>query len=273
MLAKVPEVTVYFWIAKVLTTAMGEALSDYLVFDINRYLAVVLGTLAFFAALGLQLRQRRYVAWVYWLLVAMVAVFGTMVADVVHIVLGVPYLLSTLAFAVLLAAVFFTWSRSEGTLSIHSIHTRRREWFYWATVLATFALGTAAGDMSARTLHLGYLASALVYGALFLVPLLAGPALAWDEVFAFWSAYVLTRPLGASLADWLDMSPSVGGLGVDRGLVAGVLTLLIAAVVAYLTLTRIDVQQEGGQAPGYGAVGPRAAGRGSGRQAPRATEP
>jgi uncharacterized membrane-anchored protein len=252
MLAKVPEITVYFWIAKILSTAMGEATSDALVFGISRYLAVVLGTAAFLVALWLQLRTRRYIAWVYWLVVAMVAVFGTMVADVTHIVLGVPYWLSTSTFAVILALVFLAWSRVEGTLSIHSIHTRRRELFYWATVLATFATGTAAGDMSARTLHLGYLGSALVYGALFLIPILARRLLTWNEVFTFWFAYILTRPLGASFADWFDMPQSVGGLHIPRVVVAVVLAVFMAAIVAYLSRSRIDIQPEGEESESAG---------------------
>jgi uncharacterized membrane-anchored protein len=147
VLIKVPEVTVYFWIVKLLSTAMGEATSDFLVFQINPYVAVVLGCLGLVGALLLQLMVRRYIAWVYWLAVVMVAVFGTMAADVAHVVLGIPYFVSTAGFAAALACVFVIWQRSEKTLSIHSISRGRREFFYWATVMATFALGTAAGDL------------------------------------------------------------------------------------------------------------------------------
>jgi len=157
---KVPELTVYFWIIKLLSTAMGESTSDYLVFQINPYLAVVLGCLGLLVALAIQLWMPRYVAWVYWLAVVMVAVFGTMAADVLHVVLGIPYVVTTLAFAVSLGLIFVAWYRSEGTLSIHSIDSPRRELFYWAAVIATFALGTAAGDMTAATLGFGYLLSA-----------------------------------------------------------------------------------------------------------------
>ncbi len=244
-LAKVPEITVYFWITKILTTAMGEATSDWLVHDINRYLAVVAGAVAFFVATALQMRARRYIPWLYWLVVVMVAVFGTMVADVAHIVLGVPYAVSSPAFAVILAAVFITWSAVERTLSIHSIRTPRRELFYWAAVLATFALGTATGDMSARTLHLGFLASGLLFAVLFAVPLVGRRLLAWNAVFSFWFAYVLTRPLGASFADWFGMPRSIGGLGIDRLYVAGTLTLAIAALVTYMTVSRNGVQDQG----------------------------
>ena len=142
-LRKVPEVTVYFWIIKLLTTAMGESTSDYLVHQLNPVIAVALAGIGLLVALVLQLAVRRYVAWIYWLAVVMVAVFGTMAADVLHIGLGIPYLVSTAFFAVALAVIFGVWYASEKTLSIHSIYTRRRELFYWATVITTFALGTA----------------------------------------------------------------------------------------------------------------------------------
>jgi uncharacterized membrane-anchored protein len=162
-LRKVPEITVDFWIVKVLTTAMGEATSDYMVHRIDPFVAVAFGGLGFAVAMALQLSVRRYIAWVYWLAVVMVAVFGTMIADATHIELGVPYAISSILFAVILAAVFVAWYRTEGTLSIHSILTLRRELFYWATVCATFALGTAVGDMTASTFHLGYLVSGILF--------------------------------------------------------------------------------------------------------------
>ncbi len=241
---KVPEITVYFWIVKLLTTAMGEAFSDYLVYHINPYLAVILGGIGFVAALILQFTVRKYLAWVYWLLVVMVAVFGTMVADVTHIVLGIPYYISTIAFAIILTVVFLIWFRMERTLSIHSIYTKRRETFYWAAVLATFALGTATGDMTAMTLHLGYFVSGLIFTMLFLLPLLFYRLFGMSEVFAFWFAYVMTRPLGASFADWFGMPHSVGGLGYGRGWVSLVLTLCIIGIVGYLSVTRKDVQRK-----------------------------
>jgi uncharacterized membrane-anchored protein len=156
-LTKVPDITVFFWIIKILTTAIGESTSDYLVHVLDPVLAVVLGGIGFAIVLFLQFWTRRYIPWVYWLTVVMVAVFGTMVADVLHIGLGIPYLASTIFFAVALAIVFGLWYRFEKTLSIHSIYTFRRETFYWLTVVTTFALGTAAGDMTAVTLGLGYL--------------------------------------------------------------------------------------------------------------------
>ncbi len=234
-LRKVPEITLVFWIIKLLTTAMGESASDFLVFRINPYLAVALGAVALIIALLLQFAVRKYVPWIYWLAVAMVAVFGTMAADVLHIQLGVPYILSTLFFAVVLAAVFVAWYKSEGTLSIHSINTRRRELFYWATVLATFALGTAAGDMTATTLGLGYLTSAFLFMALIVIPALAY-LFGFSEIAAFWAAYILTRPIGASFADWLGKPKSVGGLGLGDGHVSLSLTIIIVLFVGYLTV-------------------------------------
>ena len=239
--SRVPEITIYFWIVKLLTTAMGEATSDYLVYHINPYVAVTLGGVGFAIALAVQLATGRYIAWVYWLLVAMVAIFGTMVADVVHIVLGVPYRLSTAGFAAALAIIFVAWRQLEGTLSIHSIDTLRRELFYWATVIATFALGTAAGDMTAMTLHLGYFVSGLLFALLFVLPGLLYWRFGLNEIPAFWFAYVMTRPLGASFADWFGRAPDFGGLGYGTGLVSVMLTIAIIIPVAYLTVTRKDV--------------------------------
>jgi uncharacterized membrane-anchored protein len=244
ILGKVPEITVYFWIVKLLTTAMGEATSDYLVYHINPYIAVTMAGLGLVISLILQFSVRRYVAWIYWLVAAMVSIFGTMVADVIHIVLGVPYLISTIFFAIALAVIFAVWYGFEKTLSIHSIYTRRREVFYWATVLATFALGTATGDMTAVTLHLGYLVSGVLFALLFAIPIISHCWFGLNEIFTFWFAYIMTRPFGASFADWFGMPHSSGALGLDKGLVSIFLTTLIVIFVAYLTVTRKDVQRE-----------------------------
>jgi uncharacterized membrane-anchored protein len=176
----------------------------------------------------------------------MVSVFGTMVADGVHVELHVPYVVSTVFFSVVLAATFAAWYASERTLSIHSITTPRREAFYWVAVMATFALGTAAGDMTAITLGLGYLASGFLFAALFAAPALAYWRLGLNAVFAFWFAYIVTRPLGASFADWLAVPPGRGGLGLGFGEVSVVLTLLIAGFVVFLSVTRRDVPDDGG---------------------------
>jgi uncharacterized membrane-anchored protein len=242
ILRKVPELTIYFWIVKVLTTGMGEATSDYLVHRINPYAAVAIGAVAFVVALAVQLILSRYVAPIYWLAVVMVAVFGTMAADVLHVGLGVPYVISSAFYAVALAVIFLTWHATEKTLSIHSIYSRRRELFYWATVLATFALGTAASDLTAYTLHLGFLASGILFLGAIAIPAI-GYSLGWlKELVAFWSAYILTRPLGASFADWLGVPRSLSGLNLGRGKIAVSLTILIVAFVVYLSVSGVDVE-------------------------------
>ncbi|MEU8488882.1 hypothetical protein [Streptomyces sp. NPDC048641] len=238
---KVPHVTVYFWIIKVLTTGMGETASDYLAKTLDPVAAVALGGLAFTAALALQFSVRRYVAWIYWTGIVMVSVFGTMAADVLHVVLGVPYTLSTPFFMIVLAAVFALWYARERTLSIHSIHTRRREFFYWAAVLATFALGTAAGDLTA-SLGLRYLGSAALFAAAICVPALLRRSDTLGSVTAFWIAYVITRPLGASLADWMALPRSRGGLAMGLGPVTLSWTVAILGFVAYLAVSKRDVQ-------------------------------
>lgn len=238
--SKVPEVTAFFWIVKALTTAMGESTSDFLVHTLVPEIAVVLGGIAFAVALYLQFTKDRYVPWAYWLAVAMVGVFGTMAADVLHVGLGVPYVASTIFYAVLLALVFRTWYRVEGTLSIHSITTPRRELFYWAAVLATFALGTAAGDFTAVTLNLGYFGSILLFAAIIAVPAFGYFRLGWNPILSFWFAYVVTRPLGASVADWLAVSHARGGLALGTGPVSLVFALAIAAFVHHLSKTGKD---------------------------------
>lgn len=238
--SKVPEVTAFFWIVKALTTAMGESTSDFLVHTLVPEVAVVLGGIAFTIALYLQFTKDRYVPWAYWLAVAMVGVFGTMAADALHVGLGVPYVASTIFYAIVLALVFRTWYRSEGTLSIHSITTPRRELFYWAAVLATFALGTAAGDLTAVTLNLGYFGSILLFAAIIAVPAFGYFRLAWNPIFAFWFAYVMTRPLGASVADWLAVSHARGGLALGPGPVSLAFAAAIAAFVYHLSKTGKD---------------------------------
>ncbi len=241
-LSKVPEVTALFWVTKLLTTAVGESTSDYLVKRMNPVLAVGIGGLVLIGALVLQFRADRYVPWTYWFNVVMVAVVGTMAADVLHLQFHVPYAVSTAFFAVVLAVVFVTWSRVEGTLSIHSIVTPRREAFYWAAVMATFALGTAAGDLTAKTLGLGYLSSAVLFAALITVPAVGYWRFHLNAVLAFWWAYVLTRPLGASIADWLGKPKYLSGLGFGDAIVSVVLGALIVACVA--ALTRVERQRD-----------------------------
>jgi uncharacterized membrane-anchored protein len=244
--SKVPEVTAYFWIVKALTTGMGESTSDFLVHSLVPEIAVVLGGIAFAIALYLQFTKNRYVPWAYWLGVAMVGVFGTMAADVLHVGLGVPYIASTIFYAIVLAVVFRTWHVSEGTLSIHSIHTPLRELFYWAAVLATFALGTAAGDLTAVTLGLGYFGSIFLFAAIIAIPALGYFRFGMNSILAFWFAYVVTRPLGASVADWLAVSHARGGLALGTGPVSLVLAAAIAALVYYLARTGKDTPPDQG---------------------------
>lgn len=232
---KVPEVTALFWLIKLLSTGMGEVTSDFLVKAIDPIIAVGIGGIAFIAALILQFTVRRYVPWVYWLAVVMVAVFGTMMADVLHVELGVPYLVSSIMFLVALVVIFFLWHRTEKTLSVHSIVTRRREIFYWATVIATFALGTATGDMTATTFGLGYFASGVVFAAIILIPAIGYFVFGLNEIVAFWFAYIITRPIGASFADWLGKSKAEGGFGVGTGQISLILGVIIVLLVAYHT--------------------------------------
>jgi uncharacterized membrane-anchored protein len=246
-LTKVPEVTAYFWITKVLTTGMGEATSDYLVHRFNPEIAVVAGFTAFVVAMALQFSVRRYNSWAYWFAVSMVAVFGTMAADVLHVGLGIPYAVSTAFYSVVLAVIFVLWYRSEGTLSIHSIYTRRRELFYWATVLATFALGTAAGDLTAKVVGLGYLGSGVMFAVVIAIPYVGYRWFGLNPIVGFWFAYIVTRPLGASFADWLAWPPSVSGLGLGHGMVSLVSAVIIVGLVGYMAATGKDVMVRSGR--------------------------
>jgi uncharacterized membrane-anchored protein len=242
-LTKVPQITVYFWIVKVLTTGQGEATSDFLALRYGPVAAVALGATGLTIALILQFRARRYIAWIYWLAVDMVSVFGTMAADGLHVELSVPYDVSTPFFAVVLVVVFVVWYRTEKTLSIHSIDTPRREAFYWAAVVATFAMGTALGDLTAVTFHLGYFYSLVLFAAIITIPAMGYRWLRWNSILSFWLAYVITRPLGASFADWVGKPVSVSGLGWGDGRVSLALLIVIACLVAYLAVTHRDVQR------------------------------
>jgi uncharacterized membrane-anchored protein len=243
-LRKVPEVIALFWVAKVLTTGLGEATSDFLVHALAPIVAVAIGAAGLAVALAMQFGARRYNAWIYWLAVAMVAIFGTMAADFLHVELHVPYVVSTVFFAIALAVVFTVWYAAERTLSIHTIDSPRREAFYWLTVMTTFALGTAAGDMTATTLHLGFLLSGVMFAALIAVPAVAHRWLGLNAIVAFWFAYIVTRPLGASFADWLGVSHARSGLDWGTGAVSIGTALLVTGVVAYLAVSRRDVAEQ-----------------------------
>ena len=233
---KVPEITIYFWAIKLLTTAMGEVTSDYLAHQLHPIVAVCLGGIGFVFALLLQFSVRRYIPWIYWLTVSMVAIFGTMVADVLHVGFGIPYIVSTMFFGISLAIIFFVWYKSEKTLSIHSIYTFHRELFYWATVVTTFALGTAVGDMTASTMGLGYFASGILFLLFIGIPFLSYKMFKANSILMFWIAYILTRPLGASFADWIGRSKNLGGLGFGTGIVSLFLIGIIVLFVTYITV-------------------------------------
>jgi uncharacterized membrane-anchored protein len=233
---RVAEITATFWLIKGLSTALGESLSDYLVLAISPVVAVLLGFAGFVIALAIQLTRGRYRAWSYWLAVVMVGVFGTMAADVVHVALGVAYVVSSVGYSAVLAAVFVTWWLVEGTVSMHGVTTWRRELFYWAAVAATFATGTAVGDLTAITLHLGYAGSIVLFATAICIPAVGYRLFRWNPTASFWVAYVLTRPLGASIADWTGKSTAVGGLGWGDGLMSLSFALVIAVLVARLSL-------------------------------------
>ncbi|MBS2533763.1 hypothetical protein KGQ20_13395 [Catenulispora sp. NF23] len=239
-LSKVPEVTLIFWITKILTTGMGETTSDFLNQKWDPKIMVSLSGLVLAGVIWVQFKAPRYSAWIYWAAVVMVSVFGTMCADVLHVAFGVPYAVSTAFFAIALAAIFVLWYRVEGTLSIHSITTPRRELFYWLTVVTTFALGTAVGDLTATTLKLGYFSSGVMFAVLFAVPAVAYK-LGLNGIVAFWFAYVVTRPFGASFADWMGVSVKRGGLAWGTGPVSLVLLGIIVVLVAVLAVTKMDV--------------------------------
>jgi uncharacterized membrane-anchored protein len=233
--SKVPAVTAWFWVVKALTTAMGESTSDWLVHLLVPEIAVVLGAIAFAVALYIQFIKDRYIPACYWFAVAMVGVFGTMAADIPHF-LGLSLWLTSGVYLAAVLAIFAVWYRTEGTLSFASITRGPSERFYWAAVVATFALGTAVGDLTADTWHLGNLISGFMFCGLIVLPLLARRFLGLSYVTAFWTAYVLTRPLGASFADWMGGPSFRGGLGIETALVAVLWGVAILLVAAYLVV-------------------------------------
>jgi uncharacterized membrane-anchored protein len=240
--AKVPEIIVVFWLVKILTTAGGEATSDYL-----KTWGNIKGggteVVLFVVALVIQFLTRRYRAFSYWFLAYAIAIFGTGVSDFLHLDVDIPYAGTTALWAVVLAAIFWVWHKSEGTLSIHSITTQRREAFYWATVFATFALGTALGDFTATSLNLGYLTSGILFGVVILIPALAWWKFNLNSILAFWTAYVVTRPLGASFADYISKPQNISGLNFGDGPTALVFAVAVFVLVVYLAIARPDIQQ------------------------------
>jgi len=241
--AKVPEITLLFWVIKIITTAGGEATSDYLALDLgSRLVAGCIEAGILVIGLVWQFRTRRYTAAAYWFLAYAIAIFGTGVSDALHLFVGIPYAGTTALWAIVLALVFWLWYRSEHTLSIHSIVTTRREIYYWSVVFATFALGTALGDFTATALHLGYLASGIMFGVVILIPAVLWSGFRLNAVVAFWFAYVVTRPLGASFADYVSKPHSLSGINFGDGPTALVATIVVAALVGYLAVARNDIQ-------------------------------
>jgi uncharacterized membrane-anchored protein len=242
MLNKVPEVTLYFWIIKVLATTVGETAADYLNDTLGLGLTnttYVMGALLI-AALVVQFRARWYIPPVYWVSVVLISVVGTLVTDNLTDGIGVPLPVSTTVFSVALAITFAVWYASERTLSIHSIVTRAREGFYWLAILFTFALGTAAGDLVAEHYQLGYFVSILIFGGVIVAITVAHLRFGLNAVLAFWLAYILTRPLGASIGDFASQARSEGGLGLGTTGTSALFLAAILALVAYLTVTPAD---------------------------------
>src|SRR3954447_15673882 len=260
MLNKVPEVTVYFWVIKVLCTTVGETASDYLTDNVGLGLTntTYITAALLIATLAAQFRARRYVAPIYWLGIVLISVVGTQITDNLTDNHGVPLFTTTIVFSIVLALVFAAWYASERTLSIHTIVTTRREGFYWLTVLFTFALGTAAGDLTAERLAVGYWKSALLFAALIGIVYVLHLKAGLNAILAFWIAYILTRPLGASIGDYLSQPRSDGGLGLGTTVTSIVFLLTILAVVVYLSMSKVDlIEGEGDVArarrPGGGA--------------------
>jgi uncharacterized membrane-anchored protein len=245
MLNKVPEITLYFWVIKVLCTTVGETASDYLASNLNLGLTkttLITGALLI-VVLAVQFSLRRYVAGVYWLAVVLISIVGTQITDNLTDNLGISLVTTTLVFSAALAVVFAVWYASERTLSIHTIYTTRREAFYWLAVLFTFALGTAAGDLTAERLNVGYAWSLVLFAGAIAVVAALHYGLGLNAVAAFWIAYILTRPLGATMGDLLSQPRSAGGLGLGTTTTSAIFLLAILAVVAFLSITRRDVTE------------------------------
>ena len=239
MANKVPAVTAAFWVIKILATTVGETVADYLAVNVGLGAVITAGITSTFLlfALAWQLRERRHVPWIYWLSVVLLSVVGTQLTDGLTDGLGVSLYLSTACFSLLLAGLFAAWFAVERTLSIHTITTTRRELFYWGAILLTFALGTAAGDLATEALGLGVTVGVVVFGGL-----IAAIAVAFrtgaNPVLTFWLAYILTRPLGASLGDLMSQSQTYGGLGWGNVTTSAAFLVVIATLVTWLSLRR-----------------------------------
>ena len=242
IISKVPEVTLYFWIIKVLATTVGETAADFL--NVNLHVGLTYTTVLMSVLLGIalffQFRACGYVPSIYWIAIVLISVVGTLITDNLVDNFGVSLWTTTIAFSIALAATFIAWYSSEKTLSIHSIFTVKREAFYWLTVLFTFALGTAAGDLVAEGLDIGYWKSALMFGGIIGIIALAHFYAKLNEILAFWIVYILTRPLGASIGDYLSQAQDVGGLGLGTTVTSVIFLVAILAVVSFLSITKRD---------------------------------
>src|SRR4051812_20336107 len=243
MLNKVPEVTIFFWIIKIMATTVGETAADFLTFNLHWGLFnttfVMTGLLLI--TLFFQFKAKKYVPWIYWLVVVLISVVGTLVTDNLVDNFGVALETTTIVFTVALLVTFVAWYMSEKTLSIHSIYTSKREAFYWLAILFTFALGTAAGDLISEGMNFGYWKSVLIFASVIVVIMVAHYGFKLNAVWAFWIAYILTRPLGASFGDYLSQSRDVGGLGLGTVGTSAIFLVIILSLVIYLTKTRRDV--------------------------------
>ena len=259
MLNKVPYVTVYFWIIKILATTVGETGADFLNVDLGLGLngTSIVMTIMLAIVLTIQMRSHRYLPWKYWLVVVFLSIVGTLITDTMTDLFGISLYVSTAIFTVALGITFLVWYQSERTLSIHDIDTVRREAYYWLAILFTFALGTAGGDLVSEKSGLGYLVAALIFGGAIALITAAYYARLVGSVLAFWLAYILTRPLGASIGDLLTQPKANGGWGMGTMPVSGVFLVLIVGLVTYLTISNIDAPRRDGS--GHQPSGPSAA--------------
>ncbi len=243
MLNKVPEITLFFWVIKILCTTVGETGADFLNTKLNLGLdgvTAIIGTMLV-VTLFFQFKLKKYVPGIYWLAVVLISIVGTLITDNLTDNLGIPLMHTTIIFSVALSIVFAAWYKKEKTLSIHTIVTTRREAFYWLAILFTFALGTAAGDLLAETINLGYLLSTVIFGALIASVAISHFVFKVNAILAFWIAYILTRPLGASIGDYLSQDLGNGGLGLGTVVTSAIFLTTILATVIYLAITKKDV--------------------------------
>lgn len=242
MLNKIPEITVFFWVIKVLATTVGETAADFLSETLN--LGLTFTTIAMtgllIVALFAQFRARKYVPGIYWVSVVLISIVGTLFTDNLVDNMGVPLIVTTIAFAIALAITFGIWYSKEKTLSIHSIYTTKREAFYWLAILFTFSLGTAAGDLFSEGMNFGYGPSIIIFAAVIALIAVAHFKFNMDGVLAFWIAYILTRPLGASIGDFMSQSHGDGGLALGTVGTSAVFLVVILGTVAYLTKSKVD---------------------------------